>query len=227
MEVWQNVLFMIHGLEVLLESLRKPLGNCSSHVNVFCLGEESGCPDSVAFFKWFIQEVGFQVGRLLGCRLGFVFPVGIFYEGWEGPAGIYPFGVLPLCVLFRLVVSLTADTAAREAPGHFESSGMEVDPWIVLVQPGEPEYHVLLAEVGDREQDMFGVSVVGHDHVDDFADAPSLIKSSVHVVNRDQLGQLAGRKFCSGDKVLVNEISDSTGINHGFRGCFLHSVHCL
>jgi len=85
----------------------------------------------------------------------------------------------------------------------------------------------LASSAGDREQNTFEMSVVGHDHVDDFADAPGLIKCSVHVVNRDRLGQLAGRKFRSGDEVLVNEISGGTGINHGFHGCFFHSVHCL
>jgi len=211
---------MICGLGVLSESLCKPLGNRSSRADVFRLGKESGCPDSVAFFKQFIWKVGFWVGRLFGCQLGFVFPIGIFYKGWEGasPAGIYPFSVLPLCVLFCPV---------WEAPGHFDSSCAEVNLRIVLVQPGEPEYHALLAEVGNHEQNTFGMSAIGHDHVDDFADAPGLIKGSVHIVNQDRLGQLAGWKFCSDDEVLVNEISGSTGINYGFHGCFLHSVRCL
>jgi len=66
---------------------------------------------------------------------------------------------------------LTADAAAWEASGHFDRSGMEVD--IVLVQPGEPKYHALLAEAGDRKQNTFGMVVIGHDHVDDFTDAPT------------------------------------------------------
>jgi len=152
---------------------------------VFCLGEESSCPDSVALLKLFIREVGFRVGKLLG----FVFLIGIFYEGWKGasPAGVYLFGVLPSCVPFCLVVSLTADTATREASGHFHGSGMEVDLWIVLVQPGEPEYHALFAEAGDCKQDAFGMSFIGHDHIDNFADASGLVKHSVHVVNWDWL----------------------------------------
>jgi len=229
MEVRRNMFFMVRGLGVLSETFRKPLGSHSSCVDVFRLGEESGCPDSVAFFKRFIQEVGFQVRRRLRCRLGFVFLISIFYKGWEGasPTGVYSFGVLPLCILFCFSVGLTADTAAREASGHFDGSGAEVDLRIVLVQPGEAEYHALLAEAGDCEQNTLGMSVVGHDHVDDFADAPGLIKHSIHVVNRDQLGQLAGWKFRSGDKVLVDEISSGTGIDHGFRGRFFHSVRHL
>jgi len=173
----------------------------------------------------FIWEVSFRVGS----RLGFVFFISIFYEGWEGASstGVYSFSVLPLCIPFRFSVGLTADTAAREASGHFDGSGTEVDLRIVLVQPGEAEYHALLAEAGDCEQNTLGMSVVGHNHVDDFADASGLIKCSVHIVNRDRLGQLAGQKFCSGDEVLVNEIFGGTSIDHGFRGRFFHSVRCL
>jgi len=221
-EVQRDVLFVICRLGVLSESFRQPLGNCSSRADVFRLGEESGCPDSVAFFEQFIWEVSFWVGR----QLGFIFLISIFYEGWEGagPAGVYPFSILPLCILFRLAVGLTANTAAWEASGHFDGSGAEVDLRIVLVQPGEPEYHALLAEAGDREQNAFGVSVVGHDHVDDFVDAPSLIRRSVHVVNRDRLGQLVGQKFRSGNEVLVDEVSSGASIDHGLRGCFFHGV---
>jgi len=221
--------FMVRRLGVLSETFRKPLGNCSGCVDVFCLGEESGCPDLVAFFERFIREVSFRVGSQLGSRLGFVFLISIFYEGWEGASstGVYSFGVLPPCIPFRFSVGLTANTAAREASGHFEGSGAEVDLWIVLVQPGEAEYHALLAEAGDCKQNTVGILVVGHDHVDDFADTFGLIKHSIHVVNQDRLGQLVGRKLRSGDEVLVNEISGGTSIDHGFRGRFFHSVRRL
>jgi len=95
------------------------------------------------------------VGRLLGCRLGFVLLIGIFYKGWEGasPAGIYPFGVLSLCVPFCLAVGLTADAAAWEASGHFDGSGVEVNLRIVLVQPGESEYYALLVKADDCDDE--------------------------------------------------------------------------
>jgi len=86
---------MIHRLGVLSEALREPLGNCSSRVDMLCLGEESGCPDLVTFFKRFIWEVSFQLRRQLWRWLSFIFLVGIFYESWERTslAGIYSFGV--------------------------------------------------------------------------------------------------------------------------------------
>ena len=51
--------------------------------------------------------------------------------------------------LHRLVVGLTAYAAAQKAPSHFDGLGAEVDLWVMLVQPGDPEYHALLAEAGD------------------------------------------------------------------------------
>jgi len=72
---------------------------------------------------------------------------------------------------------------------------VEVDLRIVLVQPGKAKYHALLTEVGDCKQNTLRMSVIGHDHVDNFADASGLIERSIHIVNRDWLGQLAGQKF--------------------------------
>jgi len=134
-EVQQDMLFVIRRLGVLLESFHQPLGNHSSRMDVLCLGKESGYPDLVAFFEQFIWKVGFQVRRLVGCQLGFVFLISIFYEGWEGasPAGVYPFSILSPCISFRLLVGLTANTAAQETCGHFDRSSAEVDLQIVLV----------------------------------------------------------------------------------------------
>jgi len=181
---------VLRGLGILSEAFCEPLRDRSGCTNVFRLGEKSSCPDSVALLERFIREVGFRVGKLLGCRLGFVFLIGIFYEGWEGasPSGVYPFSVLPSCVPFRLAVGLTADTAAQEASGHFYGLGAEVDLRVVLVQPGEPEYHALFTEVGDCKQNALRMLFVGHDHVDDFADASGFVKRSVYIVNWDRLG---------------------------------------
>jgi len=162
---------VLGGLGILSEAFREPLRDRSGCTNVFRLGEKSGCPDLVAFLKRFIREVGFQVGKLLGCQLGFVFLIGIFYEGWEGasPAGVYPFGVLPSCIPFCLAVGLTADTAAREASGHFYGSGAEVDlnlrPTYIALSflmlkfqgPSQRELFLLHAEV-EALQTTLGIS---------------------------------------------------------------------
>ena len=80
-EVRQDVLFVIRGLGVLLESFRQPLGNRSSRADVFHLGEESGCPDSVAFFKRFVWEVGFRVGSQLGDES--LTSLAVYFRNWH------------------------------------------------------------------------------------------------------------------------------------------------
>ncbi len=96
---------------------------------------------------------------------------------------------------------------------------MEVNIWIVLVQPGESKYHALLTKPGDCEQDMFRVLVIGHDYIDDFVNASGFIEGSIHIVDWNQLGQLAGQKLGLGDEILVYKIPSSTSVNH--------SVCCL
>jgi len=107
------------------------------------------------------------------------------------------------------------------------SLGTEVDLQVMLVQPGESEYHALLAEVGDCKYNlnMFGVSVVGHDYINNLVNTSGLVEGPVHIVNWDELGQLAGQKLGLGDNILVNEVSSGSGINHGFSGRFFHGVH--
>ena len=192
---------------------------------MLCLGKESRCPDLVILLEQFIQEVGFWVRRQLGCQFSFILLIGIFYEGWKGTslAGIYSFVIFPFCIPLCLAVSLAAYAAAQKAPSHLDSPGVKVDLWVVLVQPGEPEYHALFAEAGDCKQDVFGVSVVGHDYVN-LVNTSSLIEGSVHIVNQNWLGQLAGRKLGLGDEILVNEVSGGSSINHGFSGQFLHDI---
>jgi len=61
---------------------------------------------------------------------------------------------------------------------HLDSSSMEVNLWVVLVEPGHPKDHALLPKPCNRKQNAFGVAVVCHDHVNDFADASSFIQPS-------------------------------------------------
>ena len=129
------------------------------------------------------------------------------------------------CAPYLCFDATVAYTAAWKAPSHLDSSGVKVNFWVMLVQPGDPEYDALLAEAGDCEQDTFKVSIVGHDYVNDLVNTSSLIESPVHIVNQDWLGQLAGRKFGLGDEILVNEVSGGSSINHGLGRQLLHGIH--
>jgi len=147
--------------------------------------------------------------------------------GKEPVCRIYSFDISPLGIPLHLAVGLAAYAAARKASSHLDGPGVEVNLQVVLVQPGEPEYHALFAEAGKCKQGVFGVSVIGHDHVDNLVNTSSLIEGSIHIVNQDRLGQLAGQKLGLGDEILVNEVSGGFSINHGFGRRFLHDIRGL
>ena len=107
---------------------------------------------------------------------------------------------------------------------QFDSSSVEVNLQIVLVEPGHPKDHALFPKLGDRKQDAFRVAVICHDHVNNFVDASSFVQHSINIVNGDWLGQLSHWKFGLVDKFLINKVSSCTSIIHGFSGSFFHGV---
>ena len=184
------------------------------------MGEESCCPDAVTFLKGFIREVlRFHIRKGVRIHLWFIlFIISILYKGWEraGSTSIYPLDILSFGLPFFLAFSLTANTAAGEATGHFDGSGTEVDLRVVLAEPGNSKDHTLLAEAGDSKENAFRVSFVGHYHINNLRNASGLIEGSVYIINRDWVGKLAGRKLGIVDKVLVNKVSSRTSVYHGF-----------
>jgi len=226
----QWYVFVICWLRILPKALCQALGDCGSCANVFHLWEEASCPDVVAFLKWFIRKVG--VDRpiewcVLGCGMWFViFIFSIFYEyrEWASVTGLHLVRLLLLCLVLILVLGLTADAALWEAPCHLDSSGMKVDLWVVLVEPGHSEDHALLSKLGDCQQDVFGVAFISYDHVDHLVDASSFIQCSIYIVNRNWLGQLLHWQFGLVDKILINEVSSCASIDHGLSGSFFHGV---
>ena len=115
----------------------------------------------------------------------------------------------------------------QEASGHLDSSGVEVNLQVVFVEPCEAKDHTLLSESGDYQQNLFGMSAVGHENINDFVNASGFIGCSIYIIDWDGFGELADWKLGSGDKISIDEVPSRTSINHGFCGGFFHSVHHL
>ena len=105
-----------------------------------------------------------------------------------------------------------------EASGHLDGSIAEVDLWIMLAEPHEAKDHALLSKLDNCQQDLFGMSTVGHEDIDNFVDTPTLIKCSVYIVDWDRLRELVGGKFGCDDKVSIDEVPSCTSVNHGLHG---------
>ena len=224
-QVWWD----ISWLSVRLERLHKSLGDCGSCSDVLWFRKESSGPNAIAFFKGFIREVkvgrAFRlgVGRQLGCCVGLVvFIVSTLNEHreWACMAGIHLLRILLLCLVLISAFTSAGNTAAWQAPCHSDGSRTEVNLLVVLVEPGHSKDHALLSKPSDCKQNVFGVAIICHDHINYFMDASSFIQSPIYIVDRDQLEQLLRWKFGLVDKILINKVSSHTSVNHGFSGSF-------
>ena len=59
------------------------------------------------------------------------------------------------------------------------------------------------------------MSVVGHNHIDDFGDAPGFVGRSVYVIDRDRFRKLPGREFACSYDVSVWKSGLRTGKRPG------------
>ena len=228
-KVFWNMFLVVRRLGILSETFCESLRDCSGCSDMLCLGEKSRSPDAIAFLKRFVRIVRLHIGRAFRVRGTFqviLFFVGVFHKGWEGThsAGVYTCSVFLFRTPLRLAVGLAANAAARKASGHLDTSGAEVNLQVVLIQPGKAKYHALLAKSSDSEQDAFRVLVVGHDHIDDFMNASSLVRGSIYIVDRDWLGQFVDREFSMGDEVLVDKVSGGASVDHCFCGGLFYGV---
>ena len=71
------------------------------------------------------------------------------------------------------------------------------------------------------------MATIGHDHVHDLVDAPSFVWGPIDIIDWDRLQQLMSRQLGISNKVLINEVTHSTSIDHSFRQSFLHYIHSL
>jgi len=117
-----------------------------------------------------------------------------------------------------------ASFASRGTLVHLHFSGLPIDLWVVVLEPGITEDHVLPSEAGDSKEHPFGVSFVIENHVYHFRDLTCLIGGAVHIVHRygarDALGVNA---FCL-DEVSIYEVACSSGVQKHLDRMYLASV---
>jgi len=85
-----------------------------------------------------------------------------------------------------------ASFASRRASVHLHFSGLPIDLWVVVLEPGITEDHILPSEARDSEEHPFRVGFVIENHVYYFRDLTCLIGGAIYVVHqygaRDALG---------------------------------------
>jgi len=116
-----------------------------------------------------------------------------------------------------------ASFTSRGTLVHLHFSGLPIDLWVVVLEPGVTENHVLPSEAGDSEKRPFGVGFVTENHVYHFRDLTCLIGGAVHIHQYGARDALGVNAFCP-DEVLIYEVVCSSGVQKRLNRMHLTSV---
>jgi len=117
-----------------------------------------------------------------------------------------------------------ASFASRRASVHLHFSGLPIDLWVVVLEPGITEDHVLPSEAGDSKKRPFGVGFVTEDYVYYFRDLTCLIGGTVHVVHRYGARDALGVNTFRSDKVSIYEVVCNSRVQKCLNRMHLASV---
>jgi len=117
-----------------------------------------------------------------------------------------------------------ASFTSRRASIHLYFSGLPIDLWIMVLEPGVAEDHVLLPKVGDGEERPFGVGLITEDHIHHFGDLPHFVRGAVYVEHRYGTRDAPGTNTFRTDKILVYEVAGGSGVQKRFDGMHLAGV---
>jgi len=117
-----------------------------------------------------------------------------------------------------------ASFTSREAPIHLHFSGLPIDLWIMVLEPGVAKDHALLPEVRDGEEHPFGVGFITEDHVYHFRDLSGFVRGTVHVEHWYGARDVPGGNTLRTDKIFIYEIACGSGVQKRFDGMYFASV---
>jgi len=107
---------------------------------------------------------------------------------------------------------------------HLHFSGLLVDLWIIVLEPGVTEDHALLPEVGDGEEHPFGVGFITEDHVYHFRDLSGFIRGTIHVEHQYGVRDVPGANTLRTDKIFIYEIACGSRVQKRFDGMYFASI---
>jgi len=117
-----------------------------------------------------------------------------------------------------------ASFTSRRASVHLYFSGLPIDLWVVVLEPGITKDHVLLSMAGDSEEHPFGVGFVAEDYIYNFGDLTCLIGGTVHVVHQYGTRDAPSVNTFRLDKVSIYEVACSSGVQKHFDRVHLAGV---
>jgi len=117
-----------------------------------------------------------------------------------------------------------ASFASRGTSVHLHFSGLLIDLWVVVLEPGITEDHALPSEAEDSKERPFGVGFVTKHYVYHFRDLTCLIGGAVHVVHQYGARDAPGVNAFRLDEVSIYEVVRGSGVQKHLDGMHLAGV---
>jgi len=117
-----------------------------------------------------------------------------------------------------------ASFTLREASIHLYFSGLPIDLWIMVPEPGVAKDHALLSEVRDGKERPFRVGLIMEDYIHHFRDLSCFVGEAIHVEHQYGMRNALGTNtFCT-DEIFVYEVASGSGVQKRFDGMHLIGI---
>ena len=117
-----------------------------------------------------------------------------------------------------------ASFTSRRTSVHLYFSGLPIDLWVVVLEPGITEDHILLPEAGDSEERPFRVGFVMENHIYYFRDLTCLVGKAVHIVHQYGARDAPGVNAFRSDEVSIYEVARGSRVQKRLDGMHLAGV---
>jgi len=117
-----------------------------------------------------------------------------------------------------------ASFALRGVPVYLHFSGLPIDLWIIVLEPGVAEDHALPPEVGDGKEHPLRVGLIIENYVYHFGDLPCFIRGAVHIEHQYGARDVLDANTLCTDKVFVYEVARSPRVQKRLDRMYLASV---
>jgi len=117
-----------------------------------------------------------------------------------------------------------ASFALRGALVHLHFSGLPIDLWIMVLEPGVAKDHALLPEVRDGEERPLRVGLIMENYIYHFGDLPCFVRRAIHVEHRYGVRDVLGANTLHINKVFVYEVACSSRVQKHLDRMHLTSI---
>jgi len=119
---------------------------------------------------------------------------------------------------------VTASFISRGALVHLYFSGLPIDLWIMVLEPGVAKNYALLPEIRDGEERSFGVGLITEDYIHHFGDLSCFVRGAVYVEHQYGVRDAPSTNTLHTDKIFVYEVACGSRVQKHFDGMYLADI---